>query len=160
MSKGRGITVTHKPTNTRPTNEFYRMARLARATAWQRVEEKRKNGRTEERSIVLALPRFPASPPATGSPAMTLAETAADLRQAALDEPEITHKGIISTGLKIDLHRKKQQYTMSARRRKEFPSDEEISAIAQAFSAPAIPFQTYNGSLWKIVIWVWEETNP
>ena len=91
---------------------------------------------------------------------MTLANTAAALRQAALDEPERTHKGIISDGLKIDLYRKKQQYTMSARRRNKFPSDEEVSAIAQAFSAPAIPFQTYNGSRWKIVIWVWEETHP
>ena len=34
---GRGITVTHKPTNARPLNEFYRMARQARAKAWQRV---------------------------------------------------------------------------------------------------------------------------
>ncbi len=35
--KGKGITVTHKPTNSRSRNEFYRLARLARATAWQRV---------------------------------------------------------------------------------------------------------------------------
>lgn len=35
--KGRGIQVTHKATRPRPTNEYYRLARLARATAWQRV---------------------------------------------------------------------------------------------------------------------------
>lgn len=34
---GRGIVVAHKPTNTRPLNEYYRLARLARASAWQRV---------------------------------------------------------------------------------------------------------------------------
>ena len=35
--RGRGIQVTHKPTNTRTLNEYYRLARLARSTAWQRV---------------------------------------------------------------------------------------------------------------------------
>lgn len=34
---GRGIVVTHKPTNARPRNEFYRLARMARARAWERV---------------------------------------------------------------------------------------------------------------------------
>ena len=34
---GRNIVVSHKPTNSRQRNEYYRLARLARATAWQRV---------------------------------------------------------------------------------------------------------------------------
>lgn len=34
---GRGISVSQKPTNAKPRNEFYRLARMARARAWERV---------------------------------------------------------------------------------------------------------------------------
>lgn len=92
---------------------------------------------------------------------MTLANTAAALRNRADRKPDclFTHK--LERGLKLTIRRDGEQLTVEAARMGVLPSDKEAQIVAAVFCVPkGVTPAVFVGVTWDGLRWQWEEAAP